>query len=337
MQILANTGQTASQIMDEGVLTQSAIAEAMDNLWQEVLGGGLYFAITRLGIFFAVGTLLLFIVQWTRNLIEDDNTKSFSEVIWPLIVIVLLANNGAVLAEGTRGLRSIINETNQLLLETTSSTVSLQEAYQKVMGEAGAEAAIKSVVSQCSTIVDPQQQSECLANAATQAESIANSLPTPPSTGLAQFMQDITNPGEIVTKAISSTLGLALRGWLMAFGIAFQWVTEVSLLLTGLLGPLAVGASLLPVGAKPIYAWLTGFFSVGMVKICFNIITGLVATIVVNAGTNSPLIFAFATGLIAPILALALAAGGGMAVFNSLSSTTSFVLGRTLPAIRSRK
>ncbi|NEQ64379.1 MAG: hypothetical protein F6K21_02550 [Symploca sp. SIO2D2] len=324
--LLANTGQTASQILEEGVLAQSAIAEAMNNLWEEVLGGGLYFAITRLGVFFAVGTLLLFVVQWAKAMIDGDNPQSFSEMIWPLIVIVLLANNGAVLADGTRGLRNIINETNLLLLETTSSTVSLQSAYQKVMGEVGAEAAIKSVVSQCSAIVDPQQQSDCLNNAAAQAQEIANSLPTPPSSGLSQFIQAITNPVETGMKAISSTFQLAVRGWLIAFGVAFQWVTEVSLLLTGLLGPLAVGASLLPVGAKSIYAWLIGFFSVGMVKICFNIITGLVATMVVNADANDPMIFAFATGLIAPILSLALAAGGGMAVFNSLTSTASFIL-----------
>ncbi|NER51289.1 MAG: hypothetical protein F6J92_32400, partial [Symploca sp. SIO1A3] len=236
--LLANTGQTASQIMEEGVLAQSAIAEAMNNLWEEVLGGGLYFAITRLGVFFAVGTLLLFVVQWAKAMIDGDNPQSFSEMIWPLIVIVLLANNGAVLADGTRGLRNIINETNLLLLETTSSTVSLQSAYQKVMGEVGAEAAIKSVVSQCSAIVDPQQQSDCLNNAAAQAQEIANSLPTPPSSGLSQFIQAITNPVETGMKAISSTFQLAVRGWLIAFGVAFQWVTEVSLLLTGLLGPL---------------------------------------------------------------------------------------------------
>ncbi|MEQ8385670.1 MAG: hypothetical protein RH949_25265 [Coleofasciculus sp. A1-SPW-01] len=103
------------------------------------------------------------------------------------------------------------------------------------------------------------------------------------------------------------------------------------MLLTGLLGPLAVGGSLLPVGNKAIFAWLTGFFSVGMVKLSFNIINGLVAVMVLNAGDSDPMIFAFATGLISPLLSLALAAGGGMAVFNSLSTLATFGLGRLLP------
>ncbi|MFN5304852.1 MAG: hypothetical protein ACK5C9_19955 [Pseudanabaena sp.] len=29
---------------------------------------------------------------------------------------------------------------------------------------------------------------------------------------------------------------------------------------------LAVGVSLLPIGAKPLYAWMTGFWSLGMAK-----------------------------------------------------------------------
>jgi hypothetical protein len=95
----------------------------------------------------------------------------------------------------------------------------------------------------------------------------------------------------------------------MAFGIAFQWVVEVSLLLTALLAPLAVGGSLLPIGQKAIFAWLTGFFSVGIVKLSFNIIVGLIATVVLNAGDSDPMVFAFATSILAPILSLALAAG----------------------------
>jgi hypothetical protein len=326
--ILANT--TANQILQNGIDAQQQIAAAMDNLWTDVLGGGLYVAITRLGVLFAVGTLLIFLVQWTKGVLNDEDVNPLSELIWPLLVVTLLANNGALLSTCTLAVRNIINQTNEILLTTTSSTISLQVAYQQIMGEIGAEAAIQSIISQCSAIADPQQQSDCLAQAAAQADLIASSLPAPPSNALTNLINGVkswvTNPGEQVVQAISSTLQLAVRGWLVAFGIAFQWIVEVSLLLTALLGPLSVGGTLLPVGQKAIFAWLTGFFSVGLIKICFNIITGLVATMVVNAGTNDPMIFAFATGLLAPILALILASGGGIAIFNSLSSISSKLL-----------
>jgi hypothetical protein len=320
--ILAQTqkvGEAVSKITEDGAAASVAIASAMDGLWDDVLSSGLYAAIARLGMFFAIGTLLVFIVQWTKDMVDGDNSKPFTELIWPIIVIVLLANNATVLAECTRGLREMINQTNQTLLTSTSSSIRLQEAYQQVMQQSGAESAVRGLMTQCNAIADPQQQTECLKNAADQAQEIADQTNGEkkggwfPDFGLTEFFS--TNP-----------LQLAVRGWLIAFSIAFQWLTEISLLLTGLLGPLAIGGSLLPVGQKAIFAWLTGFFSVGMVKLCFNIICGLVATLVLNAEANDPLIFAFATGLIAPILSLALAAGGGMAVLNSLSRVATFGL-----------
>lgn len=324
--LLADTSQTASKILEEGILAQSSIASAMDNLWNEVLGGGLYLAIANLGTFFAVGTLVIFIVQWGQAIADSGDYKPLTEIIWPILVIALLSNNGTALAEATNGLRGIINQANQTLLATVSASVSLQEAYQMVAGEVGAQSAIESLASNCKTIADPVEQQNCLTEAATQAQDLAQGLQTPPSSGFSKFVQGLQDPVGAGISAISSTIQLALRGWLMAFGIAFQWVVEISLLLTGLLGPLAVGLTLMPVGSKAIYAWLIGFFTVGMVKINFNIISGLVATMVVNAGANDPMIFAFATGLISPILALGLAAGGGMAILNSIPSITGIFL-----------
>jgi hypothetical protein len=330
MIILADTSQAASQILQDGIQAQAAIASAMDNLWNEVLGGGLYLALSQLGTFFAVGTLILFIVQWSQSLISGEEYKPMSELVFPILVIILLANNGTALAEATKGLRSMINQTNQTLLSTVSASVSLQEAYQMVTGEIGAQSAIESLASNCQSIADPTAQQTCLTDAAAQAQTLADGMPTPPSGGFSKFVEGIKDPLGAGISAIASTLQLALRGWLIAFGIAFQWVVEISLLLTGLIGPVAVGLSLMPVKSKAIYGWLIGFFSVGMVKIYFNVIAGLVATMVVNAGANDPMIFAFATGLLSPLLALTLAAGGGMAIFNSIPKVTGMVIGRVV-------
>lgn len=326
--ILAQTqkvGEAASKITQDSAAASEAIATAMDGLWNDVLTGGLYAAIARLGVFFAVGTLLIFMVQWTKQMVDGDSSKAFTDIIWPIVVIFLLANNGAVLASGTRGLREIINQTNQTLLTSTSNSIRLQEAYQQVMQQTGAESAVRGLIQQCNAVADPQQQTECLDNAARQAEEIAAQTNGKkegwfPDFGLSEFLS-------------TNVFQLAVRGWLIAFGIAFQWLIEISLLLTALFGPLAIGGSLLPVGQKAIFAWLVGFFSVGMVKLSFNIISGLVATLVLNADANDPLIFAFATGLLAPILSLAIATGGGMTVFNSLSTVGTFGLSNLLPQL----
>ncbi|AKG21348.1 hypothetical protein [Calothrix sp. 336/3] len=323
-----NPGQAASTITEDGVAASEAIAQSIDKLWNDVLQGGLYGAIANLGVFFAVGTLLIFIVQWTKEMIDGESSKGFTEVIWTIIVIVLLANNGQPLARATQGLRGIINQTNQTLLSSTSSSIQLQEAYQQVMLKTGKGDAIQSLVNQCNAIADPTQQTQCLENAAAQAKEIEADLDQDSRPEWLKSVSDFFN---------TNIFQLAVRGWLLGFAIAFQWVIEVCMLLTALLGPLAVGGSLLPIGSKAIFAWLTGFFSVGMIKLCFNIISGLVATMILNADNNDPMIFAFAVGILAPILSVVLAAGGGMAIFNSFSSIATFGIATVVQRIVNRR
>jgi hypothetical protein len=313
----SNPGQAASTITQDGVAASEAVAQSMDKLWDDVLQGGLYSAIANLGIFFAVGTLLIFIVQWTREMIDGDSSKGFTEIIWTIVVIVLLANNGQPLATATQGLRGIINQTNRTLLASTSASIQLQEAYQQVMLKTGKGDAIQSLVNQCNAIADPTQQAECLQNASQQAKQIEAEINQDNRPEWLKSVSDFFN---------TNIFQLTVRGWLLALAIAFQWIVEVCMLLTALLGPLAVGGSLLPVGQKAIFAWLIGFFSVGMIKLCFNIISGLVSTMVLNTDNNDPMIFAFAIGILAPILSVVLAAGGGMAIFRSFSSIASFGL-----------
>ncbi len=306
--------EEVSRITEDGAAASDYISSQLNSLWSDVLGGGLYAAIARLGVFFAIGTLIIFMVQWFKALVDGDNPQAFSDIIWPLLVIFLLANNGQVLANCTLQLRNIINSVNQTILTSTTGSLQLQEAYQQVQGNMGAEATLRGLEAQCASIADPAQQNECIQNAGRQAQEIANSSSNP-----------FLGIGRQVRQFFSTNIfQLSVRGWLIAFGIAFQWIVEISMLLTGLLGPLAVGGSLLPVGQKAILAWLTGFFSVGMVKLSFNIICGLVATLIVNAESSDPLIFAFATGLLAPILSIVIASGGGWAVFSSLSSMLRF-------------
>ena len=142
-------------------------------------------------------------------------------------------------------------------------------------------------------------------------------------------LESATNAALAAQRFMNAPALFIVEAIMMAMQGAFQACIECSMLLTGLLGPIALGASLLPVGAKPLYAWLTGFFSLGMCKLCLNIITGLVASAIHNSGPTDTLGTAIALGLLSPLLAIALSAGGGMAVFNSLVGFFS-AAGRTI-------
>ncbi|MEG3858840.1 hypothetical protein [Microcoleus sp. herbarium12] len=309
-----NFGQAVTDITKQGEQASNLVSQSMDGLWNDVLGGGLYAAICKLGLFFAIGTFVLFMVNWTKAMMYDENIEAFSELIWPIIVIIFLSNSGANLSKGTIGLRNIINEANRSFLESTSGSMDLQAAYRQAMMSVGMNDALRGQLQQCS-LEPPALQKTCLEKVQKQAESMPKS---PSGGGLNPNLIKGAVDGAVAQ--LQTQLVLFVKGLLLAFGMAFQWIVEISMLLTGLLGPLAMGGSLLPVGQKAIFAWLTGFFSIGMVKICFNIISGLTATLFINSKSGMDLVFAICVGIIAPVLSLVLAAGAGMAVFTSLST-----------------
>lgn len=126
-----------------------------------------------------------------------------------------------------------------------------------------------------------------------------------------------------------------LKGWQWAFAN----ILELSMLLTGLMGPIAVAGSVIPLQGRPLWAWLTGFFSLGMAKFSYSVIVGLAATVVVaaDAQTLNDFGFLLLISVLAPALALAIAGGAGMAVFRSVSggATRIIALGSsTLPLPR---
>ena len=334
--LLAQVPRDAADIIEGGQIASDAVAESWNQLWGSLLQGGLYFAIARVGVLFAVATLLFFMTQWARQMIEGDESRAYTNLIWPLIVIVLLANNGQLLASATLDVRNFINQVNQDVLAYAAADVQLQEAYQIAVLEDSIEQTIIQRRNECFELQNPDDRASCIQTAAEEAREFieAYRARTGNANALARALEAAEaaeNPLEAGLNFSGALLGSGFqtvtRGILMALHIAFQWLIEASMLLTATLGPLAVGGSLLPVGAKPLFAWLAGFFSLAVAKLSFNILSGMVSLAVLNAEDSHPLITPFFLGLLAPILSLALASGGGMAVFSALTNSLGAVAG----------
>jgi hypothetical protein len=104
--------------------------------------------------------------------------------------------------------------------------------------------------------------------------------------------------------------------------------------MTATLAPVALGLSLLTIGGTPILAWGSSFLGLFAAELGYNLIVGLVAVVIVKAGAQSFSDFAFLTllSIFAPILALALGAGGGIAVYQGLQKGTASLTGATVDA-----
>ncbi len=347
--VIAANNFGAGQLLENAAAGASLVADGFNQLWEQTLTGGLYASLCKVGVLFAVGSLALFMVQWGKQMLNGEEQRAVAELIWPLVVALLLANNGKILASGTLMLRGYINTVNNYVLEYTAADADLRAAYQQGIGQAAVEAAVGNAIQQCrSAQLSNQEQIECLQQAKEELQAkFPNIFQGDKGEGIggwvlqgldkidqaAQEADGGSNPIEGIanklTAASSAAIGAVVTSFitslLLALNNAYQWGLELALLLTALIGPLAVGGSLMPIGTKAIVGWLTGFFTVAIAKLSFNIILGLAGQLVATAQASQPMIFLAFIGIVAPFLATGIAAGGGMAVLTQLNKGAEWV------------
>lgn len=318
------------------------IATGFNELWDNTLSGGLYAALSTVGVLFAVATFVFFMVEWTKQMINIEEQRAITDFIWVLIVVVLLANNGQLLGQATLAVRNYINNTNNFVLQYTAEDANLAQAFRQALENEAARSAIGAEIENCrSSSLTPEDAISCLEDASNRLSQEYPSYfaGTGPLAATIQRLQTIiqapidaidsgANPLQVIFSPFSAVIGNNIRDQvtyiLLGLNGAYQWGIELTMLVTALIGPLAVGGSLLPYGAKAIFAWLTGYFSVGLAKLSFNIIVGFAAQIMITARADQPLFFLFVIGIIAPFLATGLSAGGGLAVLQQINKAGEF-------------
>jgi hypothetical protein len=325
-----------NNVLINGANAANSVAESWNDTWQDVLGlsgspGGatLYSVLCWVGTLFAVGTLIFLVIELYKDL-NEGKPAVLTSLVWPLLVAFLLANNGQWLAQVTLALREIINQANSQVIAITMAGVKLDELYREANGNLGLQAMISNTMAACQSLTG-EAQIQCLNQAVSQAQTLVDNYKS--LLGDKSWLDNIQGFLDGIASAITSggidtgVFGLLKPVWmpivvsvLYWMQIAYQNLLEASLVITALLGPIAVGGSLLPYGAKPIFAWLAGFFSVGFARLCFNIIVGLTSVVATSSDGGDPFWFALFAGLLAPLLASSLASGAGLMVWTSISS-----------------
>jgi hypothetical protein len=340
LQIFAEIG--INETFENGATTAKSIAESWDNQWLELLqnnsSSNLYGSLTNLGIFFAVGTLLFFMLQFLKDLIYSEYSRPISALIWPFLVVILLSNSGdgSILSTLTLGVRNFMNTINQQVIATSDAN----QTYQQALNMSVAEEVAGSLLRPCQSLTG-EQQTQCFVKASEQISNLwqeyRNLYGNKPWIDRLenQVTQIRFSTGNISDNTFNAFLGntvqTSIKNFLVSLQYAFQNLIEATMLLIAALGPLAVGGSLLPVAGKPIFAWLTGFLSVGIAKISFNIIAVITSAVIVNGPAQDPnanpdlMWFIIFLGILAPLLSLLLASAGGLTVFNAVSNTASWV------------
>ncbi|RCJ22871.1 hypothetical protein A6770_29345 [Nostoc minutum NIES-26] len=327
-----------SELVQQANDNAVVVAEGFNELWNKTINGEVYASMCTVGVLFAIATLTFFMVEWTKKMMSGDEQRAYTDFIWPLIVVLLLTNNGKLLGDSTLGIRNYINNVNSLVLTSTAVGIDLKQAYQKALGTEAARSAIGIAVSRCkNSSLTPQEEVDCLEQA---KQELTKKYPdkfnknngifawfVAAIDGAVDAYKDLSQgnatPTDVLLSPINAFIGSSITDIisiiLIGMNGAYQWSIELTMLVTAFLGPIAVGGSLLPYGAKSIYTWLVGYFSIGIGKLCFNIIVGFAGQLIADSKTYQPMFFLFTIGIMAPFLATGLAAGGGLAVLAQIN------------------
>ena len=127
-----------------------------------------------------------------------------------------------------------------------------------------------------------------------------------------------------VSGAFLGALGSIIQGFTHGFLLAVQWgfvnSLEMAMLLTGLVAPFAIALSFIPGAGRPIIAWLLAYVSMVMVQFYYNIFIGIIGVVIVNSNAHDMNGYLLVLAVFAPVLAVKLAQGGGVAIFETISS-----------------
>lgn len=305
------------EIFESGITKTQSIADQWDVVWEQVFGladsavGGtlLYNVLVQIAHVFAVGCVVVLAFELFSQL-NERRYDVLLNFVWALAISALLANNGKLLIGFSLTLRDFIALLNQQVLDYAVAGASLQDNFEKFQQAMAGRVIAANYFQHCEYMVG-EGQKQCLAEVAgglnVALQNMQASGNNSPSLDWLLTLVQRLLPADPITGAVQNSGGadalnadlgsiqaglgsLFLPQWesavfsiLSGFMEAYQHFLELSLVLTALMGPLAVGGSLLPGGAKPLFAWLTGFFSIGFAKLAFNIMAGLSAVAAASA------------------------------------------------------
>lgn len=326
----------ADQIVQGALNGSRMVVASFDKDWQDFASGNsdIYTAVVKVCLLGAAIIVGFWSIGWYKEIAEHGfDINVINEMIYPIIVIFMLGiNNGALLADTSLMFRGVSNSLNDKVLDITRNGVTLREAIRDTnMNQAFALAA-KAKVEQCQqqpdTVVDENgkqihPRKLCIDNATQDAKQKAddyrskNQLPALPNSW---------NPLDVAGEAFNSVVQGLLYFIFSGLEAGFQYLIQVSFLINAYIGPIFLVLSMLPLGAKPIYAWMSGWLGLGLILISYSIIVGIAASSIVNTPDTNPLFLQLIEGILSPVLAIAIGMYGGTAIFSGFTSAAKLLI-----------
>ena len=302
-------------VQNSANLLQNTVAE-WNNLWNVVFQptGQLWSSICQFSLIIAGLSLVYTAIKALPDILNDGQWSQLAGLfVTPLMIVVFLSNGGSLGAGSVRLVRGIGYGQISSMVQQQVAGQTFQVALQAMQQNAAGSNALLQIYSSCNGL-PPAQRQDCLNDPAKAQQA---------QQAMAQL--GITSP-PFLGNILADPLG-AITGILMVILYGVQWAfvncVEAALVMTGLLFPIAFALSILPINPKPLYAWFVAIFALFSIELSYNIVTGLVATVSLNAATaggpmqsGQDVAFAIFLSVFSPVLSVALGSGGGIAIFQ---------------------
>jgi hypothetical protein len=347
-----------SDILSNSVSTE-AVPKALDDLWKITMEGNFYKLVARLGLLIAVFGIGFWCLKLYKSLEEGALRPVVNDLIWPILLVVLLSNNGRNMRDFTMFSRDIMNGINKSTDNVISAEVSLQSTIRILATSDWISQEMNRRVEACREYVYHDDYTKCMESAKTAVDLFVNNNANWSNSPSAQVQRayekrrdevrdrarnffsidSITNvkkaqEAQNKNAAVSDFTKISqitkfedtaqLRTTILSFRAAFIYIIEVMMLVTGIFGPIFLALSIFPVGTKPLTSWAISFVSLGFCKICFTLISGLSSLAMVFATDKHTdmMVASIVLGLLSPALAFAVASGSGLAALTTISYVT---------------
>lgn len=301
----------------------------------------------------ATGFLGVFFLLTILPILNDAGNFNWRGVgarfAWIILVAVLLFNDASMLRKVTSGAHTISNQVSSYILDIQLNDVTMREAIRDTALSDEAIQTISEKLADCEA-KEGRDQLTCFEEGSILALEEINNVPAA-DRNLDGVRRVIENLQEQISRLqdareakgkdrflspqeIGAALGAvtfqgssqaASNALLKNLQQAFVYGTEISLLLTGVVAPLAVAASLIPVSPRAIYVLFIAFLGLCFMKLTYNILVGFCATWVVLAerqgqGDYTALLL---MSVASPLIAMGLTTWGGSAILTGLARGAS--------------
>jgi hypothetical protein len=322
--------------------------QGAEHLWQEWVSPNspIFSAIIKGTFPLLLLGFIFWATFWAREVMSATSRGqgipwlSFQKVLWPVIIIIFLQNNGALLAYSEIAAKSVIYNISNGILDITVEGITAKDWIRQRLFRDTQDAATAQALRQCQGFRDNEPiYNQCIQNAQSQAQQLAQQA------GLGGLGGNnpnfFSNPlalfnwlGNQIRVAVMS---LIITSVMSAIASIFHWFIGIVLAIWASTGPFWLMITLLPIDTKGIYAFVSGFFGLGMIMIVYNLLQAGTAVSLAQSDVNDPLLVPFVMGFLNPIIATFIGSGSAVGMFLGLSSLVKTglekVVGLFLPII----